>query len=322
MADLQRAVGAKEGAVRREVGECAKLWNEIGKLPGQEAFVQSTVNQKRRSYSRTVLTTTYHIERFKELWNIRQTDNVGASILTTLLPFGQRRTVEEIDDEMKQRGFVGIRLYRAKRLAGVKAILPEGCHGGAAWLYVRSDPKKKAVGNGDVQQIIKDIFARGGLRVTTYNQALEEKGLSRQVGAVMRAERELGYETTRRGPRGSPWICRIKGLEWPSADPAPSNGTPREKDKEKTAKRRRRNPQQKTYPLTERQAETVHLMGEHKGNRTAVARAMGVSRAAIIKLYKKAITKLGKTAIKRATQGLPTDKRGQVTVPDSSGDQE
>jgi hypothetical protein len=62
------------------------------------------------------------------------------------------------------------------------------------------------------------------------------------------------------------------------------------------------------------QTEAVQLVGEHKGNIAAAAKAAGKSRAAMDKLYRKGITKLGKKAIEHATQKLPTDRRGQETI--------
>jgi hypothetical protein len=58
----------------------------------------------------------------------------------------------------------------------------------------------------------------------------------------------------------------------------------------------------------------VHLVGEHKGNIAAAARAAGKSPAAMRKLYIKATAKLGKKAVKHATQRLPIDSRGQETI--------
>lgn len=227
LANLQKAVAAEDGATKREVGECATLWHQIKKLRGEEAIVEVPVKDKRnRSYTRTMRLMTYEIDRFKELWTKTLRDNVGATYLKELLPFGTRRPVAEADDEMKQKGLVGIRLQRAKRLAGVIARLPEGDHGGAAWLYERIDPRKKmepirgcrlrTVPLDEIKKMIVELFAKGALLVRTYHKALQERNLSRQVGTVRKAERELGYKTKRIGPRGTPSVCKIKGQEWPS----------------------------------------------------------------------------------------------------------
>jgi hypothetical protein len=58
----------------------------------------------------------------------------------------------------------------------------------------------------------------------------------------------------------------------------------------------------------------MQLVGEHKGNIAAAARAAGKSRAAMAKLYNKANRKLGKKAVKHFTRRLPTDYRGQVRI--------
>jgi hypothetical protein len=64
----------------------------------------------------------------------------------------------------------------------------------------------------------------------------------------------------------------------------------------------------------------MHLVGEHKGNVAAAARAAGKSRTAMLKLYQKANKKLGKRAVNHTTRRLPVDNRGQVTISDEAGD--
>jgi hypothetical protein len=82
------------------------------------------------------------------------------------------------------------------------------------------------------------------------------------------------------------------------------------------AKKRRRKAKRKPHPLTEKQLEAAQLVGEHKGDIAAAARAAGKSRTAMRNLYHKAMRKLGRKAIQHATQALPTDKRGQINVAD------
>jgi hypothetical protein len=79
-------------------------------------------------------------------------------------------------------------------------------------------------------------------------------------------------------------------------------------------KRRRRASAREPAPLTPAQTEAMQLVGEHKGNVAAAARAAGKSRAAMKKLYDKATRKLGKKAIRHFTQRLPRDSRGQETI--------
>jgi hypothetical protein len=95
--------------------------------------------------------------------------------------------------------------------------------------------------------------------------------------------------------------------------------TPSGKTKPGTAKKikRRRTRQPRVVPLTPNQTEAAYLVGEHKGDVTAAARAAGKSRQAMDKLYKKALKKLGQSANrakKPKTQALPEDSRGQVKV--------
>jgi hypothetical protein len=66
--------------------------------------------------------------------------------------------------------------------------------------------------------------------------------------------------------------------------------------------------------LTPTQIEAVQLVGEHKGNCAAAAKAAGKSPQAMRKLYLKAMKKLGQKPVKHTTQGLPTDRRGQATI--------
>jgi len=90
----------------------------------------------------------------------------------------------------------------------------------------------------------------------------------------------------------------------------------------KTTRRRRRIHQERTYPLTVKQIDAVLIVKEHKGNFAAAARAAGKSRAAIMKLYEKAASKLGKKDFKLLTQRLPRDARGQEIVVDENQDDE
>lgn len=84
--------------------------------------------------------------------------------------------------------------------------------------------------------------------------------------------------------------------------------------------RRRRAGVRQTAGLSPQQVEAVQLVGEHKGNFAAAARAAGKSRTAMAKLYEKANRKLGKKAIKHATQRLPRDQRGQETIADDGAE--
>lgn len=81
-------------------------------------------------------------------------------------------------------------------------------------------------------------------------------------------------------------------------------------------RKRRRQTEPRDVPLTPEQTEAAQLVGEHKGNFTAAARAAGKSPQAVRKLYGKAIRKIGRiaSAVKPRVEKLPTDFRGQVNV--------
>jgi hypothetical protein len=98
------------------------------------------------------------------------------------------------------------------------------------------------------------------------------------------------------------------------ADPAGQQNTSPTNRPARQRKARRRATARAPRPLTGKETEAMQLVGEHKGNIAAAARAAGKSRAAMSKLYKKATAKLGKKAIKHFTQRLPKDNRGQETI--------
>jgi hypothetical protein len=91
---------------------------------------------------------------------------------------------------------------------------------------------------------------------------------------------------------------------------------PTRSDKRRRRSKHRRSPPKKPRPLTEKQTEAMQLVGEHKGDITAAARAAGKSRQAMAKLYQKACAKLGQSVREKApqTRRLPTDRRGQITL--------
>jgi predicted DNA-binding protein (UPF0251 family) len=83
-------------------------------------------------------------------------------------------------------------------------------------------------------------------------------------------------------------------------------------------RKRRRNPPRDAMPLTPGQLEALQLLGEHKGNQTAAAKAAGISRPALMKRYNKAMKKLPRSAAvikkKPTAKPLPLDRRGQVNL--------
>jgi predicted DNA-binding protein (UPF0251 family) len=83
----------------------------------------------------------------------------------------------------------------------------------------------------------------------------------------------------------------------------------------KPRRKRRRAGEPKLVPLTDRESEAVQMVGEHKGNFTAAARAMGLSRQRVSELYRAGNKKLGKAAVQKPkTQSLPQDRRGQIDL--------
>jgi predicted DNA-binding protein (UPF0251 family) len=87
-----------------------------------------------------------------------------------------------------------------------------------------------------------------------------------------------------------------------------------DRKKPRAPSRRRRVSPRKAVPLTGKQSEAMHLVGEHKGNITRAAKAAGKSRQAMKKLYEAACKKLGRAAHPSPkTRRLETDARGQET---------
>jgi predicted DNA-binding protein (UPF0251 family) len=94
--------------------------------------------------------------------------------------------------------------------------------------------------------------------------------------------------------------------ELPAASPSPVN---------KPRRKRRQSGSKTPPPLTPREAEAVHLVGEHKGNFTEAANKMGVSRQRAKVLYGNAMKKLSKAGVRNPkTQALPHDRRGQIDL--------
>jgi len=67
--------------------------------------------------------------------------------------------------------------------------------------------------------------------------------------------------------------------------------------------------------LTDKQSEAVLLVGEHKGNIAAAARASGITRKTMKQHYDAAHRKLGRLAMpKSKTRSLAEDHRGQMVI--------
>jgi hypothetical protein len=129
----------------------------------------------------------------------------------------------------------------------------------------------------------------------------ERQNAEHQPGGVFQAERVL---------------YNLRCLaEWCKAEDERSKPA---ESKRTSQRKRRRQPRREPIPLTEKQAEAVHLISEHKGDFAAAGKAAGKSRQAMAKLYKKAMKKLGRSAgpfNSPKTRRLPTDFRGQATLP-------
>ena len=88
-------------------------------------------------------------------------------------------------------------------------------------------------------------------------------------------------------------------------------------------RKRRRKPEKKNTPLTDKQRDAVEL-AQHGGSITAAVKAAGngKSRQNLAKHVKKAMAKLGKGMSrhpKPKIQALPTDHGGQSTIHDPAG---
>ncbi len=80
------------------------------------------------------------------------------------------------------------------------------------------------------------------------------------------------------------------------------------------ASKKRKRKSLQTKPLTEKQAEAVHIVAECKGDISAAATRLGRDRATVKQHYDAAMRKMGKTVVKRATRPLSKDRRGQEAV--------
>ena len=78
--------------------------------------------------------------------------------------------------------------------------------------------------------------------------------------------------------------------------------------------RKRRSPyEKKIRPLTEKQAEAVHIVGECKGSISEASRRIGIDPKSLRDRYNSAMKKLGQAGVRKPkTIALPHDQRGQV----------
>lgn len=89
-------------------------------------------------------------------------------------------------------------------------------------------------------------------------------------------------------------------------------------DRTKKSPRRRRKSNRKTRPLTAKESEALQIIGDYKGNVSAAALQLRITRQALKKRYDKAHKKLGTMPMLKAkTKSLPTDKRGQANISES-----
>ena len=99
-----------------------------------------------------------------------------------------------------------------------------------------------------------------------------------------------------------------------STQAKPQDAAPDLQDKPKRSRRRRRKTDAAPRPLTAKQTEAVHIVGECKGNFTEAAARMGLDAATVRQHYNAGMAKLGGKAVKHGTQRLPSDRRGQDNV--------
>jgi len=145
--DLCELVQANDVSKRFELDECLKCWEEIGRLVPRdfESEVEQNCSRKGKELARKSICeqNIWKISTFLDLWNRTCSVGAGEAKLKILLPYGTQKTVAEIDDEMKAKGFVGHRLNEAKLRAGVTTYFLDGDRPGAYKVCERIDPKKK-----------------------------------------------------------------------------------------------------------------------------------------------------------------------------------
>ena len=161
-------------------------------------------------------------------------------------------------------------------------------------------------------------------RVYDKLRAFYPEGTENREYPAYRLQLALGAYLTRWG-RCLPF-CLEKQL-WPDDDFGPfvcALAPAAKPGKRRRAKRRRT---ASVRPLTERQREAMELYGTYNGKIDLIANKMGISRATVSQHLDAAWRKLPQFAPKKTspsgrTRRLPTDRRGQVDVPDNRGDGE
>jgi len=87
-------------------------------------------------------------------------------------------------------------------------------------------------------------------------------------------------------------------------------------DGKKQRRTRRRKSDATPPPLTAKQSEAVHIVGECEGNIKQAADRVGIDRKSMQERYEAAMKKLGKTAVKNRTKQIRDDNRGQANIVD------
>jgi hypothetical protein len=123
-----------------------------------------------------------------------------------------------------------------------------------------------------------------------------------QLEAISTATRELIA-----GLRQEEAWATAAGGALDATPPGPARQRPKE---------RRRRPAAEPKPLTAKQVEAVQIVGECRGDFAEAARRLKRDRKTIVGHYEAAQEKLGKSAVKAATQPLPKDRRGQENIAD------
>lgn len=70
----------------------------------------------------------------------------------------------------------------------------------------------------------------------------------------------------------------------------------------------------KTIPLTEKQLEAVHIVGECKGNIAEAARRIGKDHKTVKQHYDAGMKKMGKAAVTHKSHSMPKDRRDQENI--------
>jgi predicted DNA-binding protein (UPF0251 family) len=273
----------------------------------------------------------FNIPEFKELWQASLKPHI--TNVRTLVKSGPVAT-KELHRALEKNGLGRQRRRRVLRDARVVATQIDG-----KFFYVQrrhAKPRRKQVSTEKIKAWLQRQLLDGPQLLAKLRSKDYDYGRIQRAADELKCHRQRFGPYSKDGKRGSPGagnhiIIALPHQPMPTAAEADTIikqylaekvGVP-EPPRHAVAPRRPRRrirSDKGQAPLSPRQLEAAQLFGEHKGNKTAAAAAMGISRAALDKLLGKAQTKLGKNAVKKiGTAPLPMDGRGQAAVSASGG---